>query len=90
MLDTILVAVIGAFGTIFAAYLIARTNSQDRALEDIHIDVNSRMTEALEKIERLQEVISTSRLTGEPVPNQYGRRSTDLQGDEGEPTSERT
>ena len=43
MLTVILVAVIGALGTVFAAYLVSRTNKQDRILNQIEVNVNSRL-----------------------------------------------
>lgn len=43
----ILVSVIGALGTVFAAYIISRTNRQDRVLNQIEVNVNSRLDRLL-------------------------------------------
>ncbi len=77
MVVTILVAVIGGVGSVFGAYLISRTNGQDKVLNDIHIEVNSRLSEALLELRRMQSLIDLSRETGMPVPPRYGRRAFD-------------
>lgn len=83
METAIIVAVIGAVATMITGVLLARLTKQDKAIEEIHVEVNQRLTTALDQIDHLNQLINTSRVTGDAVPPHYGRRATDLQGDEG-------
>jgi hypothetical protein len=47
MFETILVAVIGAGGAVVSAYIIGRFTRQDRVLDKIQVNVNSRLDKLL-------------------------------------------
>jgi hypothetical protein len=56
----ITVSVISTVGVILAAIITATASRQKKKLEEIHVLVNSRLTEALEEITALKEALVQS------------------------------
>jgi cell division protein FtsX len=68
---TVFVALIGVFGSLGAIYLASRLSQKTQAqakekIEEIHVLVNGQMTEALDRIEKLEQKLGLA--AGEEIP----------------------
>lgn len=74
-LNATLATVVALIVGLISPYLAYRTHQQDKKLDaqaktlgGIEHNVNSRLTEALDELKKLRELITTSRSSGKAVP----------------------
>lgn len=67
-LNSILIALVGGIALVLNGYLIYKGGRRDGKLDEIHVLVNGRLSETIETLGQARELISESRLSGEPVP----------------------